>query len=134
LENVFRRWPNVGDFVATSAWTKPIQISNFENVIYFTLDRVQLSLIFSISGTWHYNNLKPTLFLMAISRELSEDNCKSKAISVTTSRPGRFTAGEKSPKMHWIGGWVGPRTDLDNVEKKEFFTLPALAIPRSSSP
>jgi hypothetical protein len=34
------------------------------------------------------------------------------------SRPGRFTTGEKAPSNHWIGGWVGPRTGLDDVEKK----------------
>jgi hypothetical protein len=32
-------------------------------------------------------------------------------------RPSRFTSGETAPVTHWIGGWVGPRTDLDDVKK-----------------
>jgi hypothetical protein len=35
----------------------------------------------------------------------------------SASRPGRFTTGERAPGTHWIGGWVGPRTGLDDVEK-----------------
>jgi hypothetical protein len=34
----------------------------------------------------------------------------------SASRHGRFTPGEKSPRTHWIGGWVGPRIGLDAVE------------------
>jgi hypothetical protein len=26
-------------------------------------------------------------------------------------------SGEKSPDTHWIGGWVGSRAGLDDVEK-----------------
>jgi hypothetical protein len=33
------------------------------------------------------------------------------------SLPCRFTHGERTPGTHWIGGWVGPRADLDDVEK-----------------
>jgi hypothetical protein len=40
------------------------------------------------------------------------------------SRPGRFTPGKRDPGTHWIGGWVGPRTGLDDVEKRKFLTLP----------
>jgi hypothetical protein len=39
-------------------------------------------------------------------------------------RPGRFTPGEKAPDTHWIGGWVGPRAGLDDLEKRKFLTLP----------
>jgi hypothetical protein len=42
----------------------------------------------------------------------------------TASHPGRFTPGERAPGTHWIGGWVGPRADLDDVEKRKFLTLP----------
>jgi hypothetical protein len=35
----------------------------------------------------------------------------------SASRPGLFTPGERAPSSHWIGGWVGPRASLDNVEK-----------------
>jgi hypothetical protein len=27
------------------------------------------------------------------------------------------------PGIHWIGGWMGPRTGLDDVEKRKFLTL-----------
>jgi hypothetical protein len=33
------------------------------------------------------------------------------------SQPGSFTPGERAPGTHWIGGWVGPRAGLDDVEK-----------------
>jgi hypothetical protein len=41
----------------------------------------------------------------------------------SASRPGRFTIG-----THWIGGYVSPRTSLDDVEKKKFLTLPGLEL------
>jgi hypothetical protein len=28
----------------------------------------------------------------------------------------------------WIGGWVGPRTGLDDVEKRKFLPLPGLEL------
>jgi hypothetical protein len=45
------------------------------------------------------------------------------------------TPGERAPGTHWIGGWVGPRTGLDDVEKRKFLTFPGLLTPtnRSSS-
>jgi hypothetical protein len=33
------------------------------------------------------------------------------------SWPDRFTPGEIVPSTIWIGGWVGPRTCLDGMEK-----------------
>jgi hypothetical protein len=42
------------------------------------------------------------------------------------SYPGSFTLGEKPTGTHWIGGWVGPRTDLDDVEKRKILPLPGL--------
>jgi hypothetical protein len=44
----------------------------------------------------------------------------------SASRPGCFTARERAPGTHWIGGWVGPRAGLDGVEKRKFLTLPRL--------
>jgi hypothetical protein len=41
----------------------------------------------------------------------------------SASRPGRFTPGERAPDSHWIGGWVGPRAGLDDVETRKFLTL-----------
>jgi hypothetical protein len=40
------------------------------------------------------------------------------------SRPGLFTLGEEVHVSHWIGGWVGPRLDLNSVEKGVLLTLP----------
>jgi hypothetical protein len=37
----------------------------------------------------------------------------------SASRPGRFTSGESAHSTNWIGGWVGPRAGLDNVEKRK---------------
>jgi len=28
---------------------------------------------------------------------------------LSTSRPSRFTSGERAPGSYWIGDWVGPR-------------------------
>jgi hypothetical protein len=44
----------------------------------------------------------------------------------SATRPGRFTPGEIVPGTHWIGGWVGPRTGLDDVERKNILLLPGL--------
>jgi hypothetical protein len=42
----------------------------------------------------------------------------------SASCPGRFTPGERAPGTNLIGGWVGPRAGLDEVEKRKFLTLP----------
>jgi hypothetical protein len=42
----------------------------------------------------------------------------------SASRPILLTPGERAPGTHWIGGWVGPSTDLDDVKKRKFLTLP----------
>jgi hypothetical protein len=36
----------------------------------------------------------------------------------SASRPGRLTARETAPGTHLIGGWVGPRADLDMLKWK----------------
>jgi hypothetical protein len=46
----------------------------------------------------------------------------------SASRPGRFTPGERAHGTHWIGGWVDPRTGLDDVEKRKFLTLLGLEL------
>jgi hypothetical protein len=38
----------------------------------------------------------------------------------SVSRPGRFTSGVNAPGTLWMGGWVGPRTGLDDMEKRKF--------------
>jgi hypothetical protein len=53
----------------------------------------------------------------------------------SASRPGRFTSGERALGTHWIGGWVGPRTSLEDAEKRKFLTPLGLNTnPLSSSP
>jgi hypothetical protein len=46
----------------------------------------------------------------------------------SASCPGRFNPGEITPCTHWIGGWVNPRADLDDVENRKFLTLPGLEL------
>jgi hypothetical protein len=46
----------------------------------------------------------------------------------STSRPIRFTPGERVPGTHWIGGWVDLRAGLDDREKGKFLTLPELEL------
>jgi hypothetical protein len=46
----------------------------------------------------------------------------------STSRPGRFTPGERAPGTHWIGGCVDPRAGLNDLEKRKFLTLPGLEL------
>jgi hypothetical protein len=31
----------------------------------------------------------------------------------------RFNPEERDPGTHWIGGWIGPRTDIDAVAKSK---------------
>jgi hypothetical protein len=58
---------------------------------------------------------------------------------LSASSPGHFTPGEIARRSQWIEGWVGPRTGLDDVEKRKILTLPGLEIcplarpPRSQS-
>jgi hypothetical protein len=35
----------------------------------------------------------------------------------SASRPGRFTPWKRASDTRWIGGWVGRRAGLDDVEK-----------------
>jgi hypothetical protein len=43
---------------------------------------------------------------------------------IFTARP--LYPEERGPGKHWIGGWVGPRTGLDDVEGRKPFPLPGL--------
>jgi len=46
-----------------------------------------------------------------------------------------FTATERAPGgTHWIGGWVGRRTSLDAVVKREFPSHRRVSNSRLSSP
>jgi hypothetical protein len=47
---------------------------------------------------------------------------------LSASRPGRFISGARAPGTHWIGGWVGPGTSLDDVEKRKMLPLPGFEL------
>jgi hypothetical protein len=47
---------------------------------------------------------------------------------MSASRSGRFISGERAPCNHFIGGWVGPRAGLYDMEKKKFLPLPRLEL------
>jgi hypothetical protein len=32
------------------------------------------------------------------------------------------------PNIHWIGGWVGPRTSMDDVERRKILPMPGLEL------
>jgi hypothetical protein len=42
--------------------------------------------------------------------------------------PAALPPGERAPGTHWIGGWVGPRTGLDDMEKRNVLALPGLEL------
>jgi hypothetical protein len=50
----------------------------------------------------------------------------------SASNPGRFILAERAPGTHWIGGWLGPRTGVDNVGKRKFLALPRMQTPKQS--
>jgi hypothetical protein len=35
---------------------------------------------------------------------------------------------ERAPGTHWIRGWVDLRADLEDLEKRKFFTLPGFEL------
>jgi hypothetical protein len=54
-------------------------------------------------------------------RVLTSSLCGGKWLA---SHPGRFTARNRAPVIHWIGCWVDPRVDLVVVAKKKKYPLP----------
>jgi hypothetical protein len=46
----------------------------------------------------------------------------------SASHPGRFTPGERAPGTQFIGGYVGPRFSLKDVEKRKFLTSSGLEL------
>jgi hypothetical protein len=47
---------------------------------------------------------------------------------VVSFTPRPLYPRERAPGTHWIGGWVGPRAGLDDMEKRKFLTLPGLEL------
>jgi hypothetical protein len=50
------------------------------------------------------------------------------------SRSCRFTSGERTADILWIGCWVDLRTGLDDVDKRKFLALPGLELRPLSRP
>jgi hypothetical protein len=46
----------------------------------------------------------------------------------SASRTYCFTPGDTIPITHWIGGWVGPRIDLDDMERRKILHIPELKL------
>jgi hypothetical protein len=46
----------------------------------------------------------------------------------TASRPGRFICGERTPATHWMGGLVGPRAGLNDIERRKILLLQILEL------
>jgi hypothetical protein len=44
----------------------------------------------------------------------------------SASHPGRFIPEERAPCVHTIGCFLDPRTGLNDVEERKFFTLAGL--------
>jgi hypothetical protein len=46
----------------------------------------------------------------------------------SASLPGRFTSKERALCTNWIGSWVGPRADLDDMKKRKSLILSGLEL------
>jgi hypothetical protein len=47
---------------------------------------------------------------------------------VVSFTPLPLNPRERAPGTHWIGGWLGPRAGLDDVENRKFLTLTGLEL------
>jgi hypothetical protein len=45
---------------------------------------------------------------------------------------GHFTLMKRAPGTHWIGGWVGPTTSLDDMKGRKILPLPGLKLQPST--
>jgi hypothetical protein len=39
-----------------------------------------------------------------------------------------LTTAERAPTTHWEEGWMGPRTDQDEAERRKILPLPGLEL------
>jgi hypothetical protein len=46
----------------------------------------------------------------------------------SASSTGLLTPGKRTPGTPLIGGWVDPRAGLDDMEKRNFLTIPGLEL------
>jgi hypothetical protein len=90
-------------------------------------EKVKLSLCLINSAlfnedTWRERRLSSTILdLCSIRRR------------VVSFRPRPLYHRGKSPRTHWVGGWVRPRVDLDAVEYRKIFSPCQESNPRPSS-
>jgi hypothetical protein len=42
--------------------------------------------------------------------------------------PASLPPGKQPPGTHWIGGWVGLRVGLEDMEKRKFLTIPGVEL------
>jgi hypothetical protein len=50
------------------------------------------------------------------------------------SHPCRFTPAERALGTHWIGGWVDPRANLEDLENRKFLPPSGLELRPLSRP
>jgi hypothetical protein len=46
----------------------------------------------------------------------------------SASRPGCFTPEQRAPAVHWIEGWVGAETSLDDIARRKILPLRGLEL------
>jgi hypothetical protein len=59
---------------------------------------------------WGSGGVAPSFFTSALD-----------GVEWPVSRLDRFTPGERAPSTHWIEDWLGPRTDLNDMEKRKTY-------------
>jgi hypothetical protein len=126
----------------TRAVTAALQnINLFAKLIIWKLDMTVFPPTLSASISKHCHiNVKVTLspcYAMNTYGTLGVQICNflTWAIVGGASRPCRFTLGERTPGTQWIGGWVGPRAGMDDVENRKILILTGTrtSTPRSPS-
>jgi hypothetical protein len=108
---------NTQHSIFSSAWWKCFHIFQLQHCDTVKV-KVKLSLCFNwaprhegILGEWRYISTHSLIWALG-------------GGEWSASLPGRFTLGEIVPGIHWIRGWVGPRVNLDAVERIKFSQPP----------
>jgi hypothetical protein len=67
-------------------------------------DHVLTQLTTKPDYVWGRGGMAPPIFTLVLDRD-----------EWSASNPSHFTPWETAHSTHWIGGWVGPKADLDAV-------------------